>query len=318
MKDLNLGEKTTRITETAIITTFMTLLVIIGYSTFPVIILFYPVPFVILGVKHKTKYNIYSIIASSVLIGILIDMFAGILIFLVFGLISITITYMINKKYKPQQILIGGTIVTIVTTLLTVVISGYITGVSFFTQINTFLTENMKLQLDILREMEFSTQQLYMIKDFLMATVEYIIIIIPTTLIISSVFIVYINYWMSTAILKRLGFKTVEVPRFMFFNLPSNIIMGSVVIIAAALVIRYMKLFYYETIFINTIIIISFVFFMQGLSVLVFLMNKRNIHKVTKFILIFIIIINVPLSLIITFIGLLDVILNFRKLKKVE
>lgn len=318
MKDLNLGEKTTRITETAIITTFMTLLVIIGYSTFPVIILFYPVPFVILGVKHKTKYNIYSIIASSVLIGILIDIFAGILIFLVFGLISITITYMINKKYKPQQILIGGTIVTIVTTLLTVVISGYITGVSFFTQINTFLTENMKLQLDILREMEFSTQQLYMIKDFLMATVEYIIIIIPTTLIISSVFIVYINYWMSTAILKRLGFKTVEVPRFMFFNLPSNIIMGSVVIIAAALVIRYMKLFYYETIFINTIIIISFVFFMQGLSVLVFLMNKRNIHKVTKFILIFIIIINVPLSLIITFIGLLDVILNFRKLKKVE
>lgn len=318
MKDLNLGEKTTRITETAIITTFMTLLVIIGYSTFPVIILFYPVPFVILGVKHKTKYNIYSIIASSVLIGILIDIFAGILIFLVFGLISITITYMINKKYKPQQILIGGTIVTIVTTLLTVVISGYITGVSFFTQINTSLTENMKLQLDILREMEFSTQQLYMIKDFLMATVEYIIIIIPTTLIISSVFIVYINYWMSTAILKRLGFKTVEVPRFMFFNLPSNIIMGSVVIIAAALVIRYMKLFYYETIFINTIIIISFVFFMQGLSVLVFLMNKRNIHKVTKFILIFIIIINVPLSLIITFIGLLDVILNFRKLKKVE
>lgn len=318
MKNLNLGEKTTQITEAALITTFMTLLVIIGYSMFPVIILLYPVPFIIIGVKHKTKYNIYSIIASSILIGILIDIFTGILIFLVFGLISITITYMINKKYRPQQILIGGTIAAIVTTLLAVVIFGYITGVSFFTQFSTSLTENMKLQLNALKEMKLSSQEFSMLKEVLMATVEYVIIIVPASLIISSIFIVYINYWMATAILKRLGYKTVEVPRFMYFNLPSNIIMGSMVIIIAALIVRYMKLFYYETIFINTLIIIFFVFLMQGLSVVIFLMNKRNMHKITKAILIFLIIINVPLSLIITFIGLLDVILDFRKLKKVE
>lgn len=318
MKSLNLGEKTTRITETAIITSFMTLLVIIGYNMFPIIILFYPVPFVILGVKHKTKYNIYSIIASSILIGILTDIFTGITIFLVFGLISVTITYMINKNYKPQQILIGGTMAAILTILLIVILIGYITGVSFFVQLSNFLTDTAKFQLDILKEMEIPSQELAMFKELLMATIEYVIIVIPATFIISSVFIVYINYWMATAILKRLGYKTVEVPSFIHFRLPSNIIMGSLVIIAAALAIRYMKLFYYETIFINTLIILSFVFFMQGLSVVVFLMDKRNMHRITKAILIILIIMNVPLSLIITFIGLLDVLLDFRKLKKVE
>ncbi len=318
MKNLNLGEKTTRITEAALITAFMTLLVIIGYSVFPIIILLYPVPFIILGVRHKTKYNIYSILASSILIGILIDIFTGVLIFLVFGLISIVITYMINRKYRPQQILIGGTIAAIVTTLLSTIIIGYVTGTSFFTQISTSLMENMKAQLNILKEMELSSYELSMFKDVLMATVEYVIIIIPATLIISSIFIVYINYWMAMAILKRLGYKTVEIPRFMHFNLPSNIIMGSIVTIVAALVVRYMKILYYETIFINTLILISFVFFMQGLSVAVFIMNKRKMHKITKVILIFLIIINVPISLIISFIGLLDVVLDFRKLKKVE
>ena len=47
-------------------------------------------------------------------------------------------------------------------------------------------------------------------------------------------------------------------------------------------------------------------------------MNKRNMHKIVKVIIIFLIIVNVPLSLIISLIGFLDVGLDFRKLKRVE
>lgn len=315
---MNLGEKTTRVVETAIITIFVTLIMLFGYNVFPIITLFYPVPFIILGVRHNTKYNIYGVLASNILIGVFVDIFTDKLIFLILGLISIILTYMINKKYKSHQILAGGIIGIIATSLLSVTIIGYMTGVSFLSKISTFLTESMKLNLNMLKEMEISTYEFSMMKDTLMAIVEYTIIIIPATLIIFAVFVVYINYWMSTAILRRLGHRTVEIPRFMYFKLPSNAIMGAVVIIAAALVVRYMKLFYYETIFINTLILISFVFFMQGLSVTVFLMNKRKMHKITKAILIFLIIVNVPISLLISFIGLLDVIIDFRKLKRVE
>ncbi len=315
---LNLREKTIRIAETAVITTFMTLVVVFGYSIVPIIIFFYPVPFIILGVRHKTKYSIYSVIGSSILIGILTDIFTGILIFLAFGLISIILTYMINKKYRPQQILAGGAIAAVVATLISIAIMGYITGVSFLSMVSTTLTESLKLQLDMLKEMQFSTYEMSMVKDFLIATVDYVIIMIPATIILFSIFIVYINYWMSTAILRRLGHKAVEIPRFMYFKLPSNAIMGSIVIIGAALIIRYMRILYYETIFINTMVLIFFIFFMHGLSVVVFLMNKKKMHKIVRIIIIFLIIVNVPLSLVISFIGFLDVGLDFRKLKKVE
>ena len=56
----------------------------------------------------------------------------------------------------------------------------------------------------MLKEMQLSTYEMSMIKDLLIGTVESIIIMIPATIIISSVFIVYLNYWMSTAILRRL------------------------------------------------------------------------------------------------------------------
>lgn len=318
MKNLNLGNKTNGITEAAIITAIMTILVIVGNLMFPVIILLYPIPFIILGVRHKTQYNIYSILISSILIGVLMDIFTGVFIFLEFGLLSIIITYMINRKYKPQQILIGSSIVTLVSTLLSLSIIEYITGVSFLSQINTFLADNLQFQLNILKDMDISSYEMSFIKDALMATVEYIIIIIPASLIIVSVFIVYINYWMATAILKRLGFKTVDIPMFSNFRLPSNIIMGSIVILAAASVIRYMKLFYYETIFINTFLLISFVFFIQGLSVVVFLVNRGKMNRIVKIILIILIIINVPLSLVVSIIGLLDVGIDFRRLKKAE
>lgn len=318
MKSLNLDGRTTRITETAIITTLMTVFAIIGLYIFPIIIMIYPVPFIILGVRHGVKYNILSIMASSILISILFDVLTGVFVFILFGLFSISITYMINKKYKPSQILIGSTAVSLACTVVGIGIIGYITGTSFLSQINASLTESISIQMNIIKDIGLTNYEMTQIKELLKTTVEYMIIIIPATLIISSVFVSYINYWVATAVLTRLGQKAVNIPRFINFRLPSNIILGAVVLFLASSIVRYFKIFYYETIFINTIILIFFVFLVQGLAVIVYLMNKARMNKITKGILIFFIVINVPFSLIISLLGILDVMVDFRKLKKIE
>ena len=314
---MNLDGKTTRITETAIITTLMTVFAIIGLYVFPIIIMIYPVPFIILGVRHGVKYNILSIMASSILISILVDVLTGVFVFILFGLFSISIAYMIEKKYKPSQILIGSTIVSLACAIVSIGIIGYITGLSFLSQINASLTESISIQMNMIKDMGLTSYEIDQIKELLKTTVEYMIIVIPATLIISSVFISYINYWVATAVLTRLGQKAVNIPRFINFRLPSNIILGAVVLFLASSIVKYFKIFYYDTIFINIIILIFFVFFVQGLAVIIFLMNKARMSKITKGILIFFILINVPFSIIVSFLGLLDVVIDFRKLKKV-
>ncbi len=315
---MNLDDRTTRITETAIITTLMTVFAIIGLYIFPIIIMLFPVPFIILGVRHGIKYNILSIVASSLLISILVDILTGVFVFILFGLFAISMVYMINKKYKPSQILVGSSAISLVCTVVAIGIIGYITGVSFLSQINASLTESIRLQMDMIKDVGLTNYEMTQIKELLKTTVEYMIIIIPATIIITSVFVAYINYWVSTAVLARLGHKTVNIPRFVNFRLPSNIILGTVVLFVASYIVRHFKIFYYDTIFINIIILIFFVFFIQGLAVIMFLMNKAKMNKITKGILIFLIVINVPFSFIISFLGLLDVVIDFRKEKKVK
>jgi len=313
---LNLSEKTTRITETAIITTLMAIFVIVGLYILPIIIMLFPIPFVILGVRHGIKYNILSIIASSLVVSILIDILTGAFVFILFGLLAILLAYMIRRKYKPTEIIVGATGVSLITTLLTINIIGYITGISFVDQINASFAEVIQMQLNMTKDMGLSSYELSQIREIFRTTMEYMIIIIPATIIISSLFTAYINYWVSGAVLKRLGHKTVPIPKFIHLRLPNNIILGTAVIFLATALTRLLKIFYYNTIFINVVILVSFVFFIQGLAVIVYLMNRVKMNKFLKGILIFLIIINIPLSFIISFIGVLDVIFDFRKLKK--
>jgi len=296
----------------------MAIFVIVGLYILPIIIMLFPIPFVILGVRHGIKYNILSIVASSLVVSILIDIVTGAFVFILFGLLAILLAYMIRRKYKPTEIIVGATGVSLITTLLTINIIGYITGISFVDQINASFAEVIQMQLNMTKDMGLSSYELSQIRNIFRTTMEYMIIIIPATIIISSLFTAYINYWVSGAILKRLGHKTVPIPKFIHFRLPNNIILGTVVIFLATALTRLLKIFYYNTIFINVVILVSFVFFIQGLAVIVYLMNRVKMNKFLKGILIFLIIINIPLSFIISFIGVLDVIFDFRKLKKAE
>lgn len=315
---MNLNSKTTRITETAITTALMAVFAIIGFNIFPIILILYPIPFIIMGVRHGTKFNISALVASSILIGILTDVLTGIFIFLIFGLLSISITFMINKKYRASQILMVSIAVSLICTVISIGIVGYISGVSFLDQMNASLKDTVALQMEIIKDMGFSSYEQSQIKELLKNTVDYMIIVIPATIIISSAFISYINYWVATAILRRLGHKTIIIPRFMDFRLPSNIILGVAVIFIASYTLKFLKLLYYETIFINVVILAFVVFFIQGLAVILYYMNKGKMNKVTRGILVILILISFPFSLIVSLLGLLDTIINFRKIKKIE
>lgn len=313
---MNLNSKTRKITEVAVITTLMTVFVIIGLYTLPVVMLLYPVPFVILAVRHGTKYNILAIVASSILVAILVDVLIAFFVLVVFGFLSIGLGYMIAKRRSPSQVLIGSTIISLVSTILVINLIGYITGVDFINQIDLAFSEALKMQVELMRDRGFSNYEIARTGDFAKSLIEYAIIIIPSTIIISSAFSAYVNYLVSGAILRRIGYSSIKTPRFAHFKLPNHIIYGAGAMLFATLILRYFRLLYYQTIFINILLLTILIFFIEGLAVTIFLMEKFKVNRVLKGILIFFMIINIPFSMIVSFLGFLDVILDFRKLKR--
>lgn len=313
---MNLRNNTNRITETAVITMLMTMFALLGIYLIPFIIIFYPIPFIVLGVRHGIKFNVLALFASSLLVGILVDITTGFLIFIIMGSLAITLAYMIRKRFSPTDILIISSGIVLIFIILTLYIISYITGVDFSSQLDTSFTLTLNNQLNIIKDMGLSDYEMAKIKDILQTTVEYMIIIIPTILMVSAFLLSYLNYWISTVVLKRIGYKTTNIPNFSKLRLPGNIILGTLILFLGASLIKYLKIFYYEAIFLNITTFISFIFFIEGLSLIVYLMNKSNINKFLKAVLILFIVISFPLSVIISIVGLLDVIFDFRKLKK--
>ncbi len=312
---MNLEDNTKKMTETALITTLMVILVFIGVYALPIVLIFYPVPFIVLAVRRDIKYSIFSIIASSLIVCMLMDIFTGLFIFLLFGAVAIALAFMMKKGYEPYKTVVISSAVGVFIIVLAINITAYITGVSFISQIESLFNEVINMQTEIIRDINLTQSQITEMTNILKTTFDRFILIIPSVIIICSVLNSYINYWLSSSVLKRLGHKVEQVPSFMYFRLPENIVLGTIVIFGGTLIINYLKVFYYDTLMLNVITILSFVFFIQGLAVITYLLNKIKLNKIVRAISLFFIIVYAPISLMISVVGFFDSLINFRKLK---
>ncbi|MTI65025.1 MAG: DUF2232 domain-containing protein [Firmicutes bacterium] len=302
---MNLNDKTKKVTETAIITALMTILVILGLFVMPIAIILFPVPYIILGVRHDVKYGLISIIGSGILLTILVDITVGIFITLLLGFLSVGLSYMIKKEFKTYQIITGGIVISIVSVIITINIIAYITGISVIGQVESYFAEMLKMA----QEVGLPNSQTELLKN----RIETAKLTIPSTMIIFSIFNTYINYWVSVAILRRLGHNIPKIPKFKYFRLPGNVVTGSLVIILCTSLIWYLQILYYKTIAINVMSLLMFIFFIQGISVIMYLLDKTKLNRVLKVFIIIFAMLYVP---IIGIVGFIDAIFDFRKLRK--
>lgn len=315
---MNLNDKTRMITESAVIVTLMTIFVFLGLYLTPIILLLYPIPFVVLGIRHDVKSSILTLFASFILVAILIDPITSLFVTIIFGPLAIVLSFMLSKEYSSYRIIVIGTIVSFLSIVITLIITGYITGVKFYDLLKDQINFILSAQESVLNEMDISSYRIEEFLDRSSLLLDNTILIFPAILILVALFSNYINYFISVAVLKRLQYKDIKMPLFSRFRLPSNISVGIVAIAIASTIISYYKLFYYDTIILNITILVLFLFFLQGLAVIVYLLGKTKINSILRGIIIAFLILSSPLMMIISLLGLIDTIIDFRKLKEVK
>lgn len=310
------NKKTKAFLESLLIIALGTLFMLLGINYIPIIDILYPAFFVILGVRNGIKYNIASIIISALLVGCFVDNYTCIHILISYVPFGIVLNYMINKRKKMEETIIVTTITFLVSYVLSLTLLSKIAGVKFINELEQALQFVLKGQLDMLKEMGLSSSQMYETKGLLESMYEYVVLIVPSMIIIFSAIAAYLNSLISILVLRKLGYGIAYVPRISNFKLPNNIIPGVILIYIGVFLLKYLKIFYYETILINVSVLISFVLFLQGLSVIVFFLNRSRLHPAIRVIFVILLIISIPLSAIISIVGFLDIIFNFRGIKK--
>lgn len=310
------GKKGNKIIEGIFVIAIATVFMLIGMYYLPLIIFLYPIFFIVLGVRNGVKYNIISLIISSLFVGLIIDNVSGIFILLIFAPLSIGLNYMIKKRRKSFEIIAISTVILLVSFLLVINIMGDMSGVSIISQLEDSFTQALNSQIEILKDMDLSAYEVLKIRDLLENAMDYVLLILPAIVIIFSLVLSYLNYLISSLILRRLGYGIVSIPKFSKFKLPNNVLLGTGIMFLGAFIIKGLKLFYYETILLNITVIASFMFFTQGLSVVDYKLIEKNLGRIPRLLIILFFTIILPLGWLISFIGILDVIIDFRKLRR--
>jgi uncharacterized protein YybS (DUF2232 family) len=297
---------------------FMIMYYLLGIHYFPVILLFFPTAFIVIGVRRGIVQSLISLIVVSIGIVITIDALIGIISFLLFLPITMIIIYGIKSRKKPMEILSYSTVVFFISTLLLFGYTQNLSGISIISQMEESFKQVLSFYVELLGNMEFTSFEIQKTKDYLESGYKYMIWTLPAILIIFSLFISYCNYYTSVLASRKMGIGVVNLPRFSKFKLPSNIISGTIVMILGVLLIKEMNLASFETIFLNVAVLISIMFLIQGLSVIDFYLIKLRLNLFFRIIFIMIMAILAPLGTLISLVGITDVIFDYRKFRKVK
>lgn len=285
-----------------------------------IIALVWPVPVIIVGYRNGLKASILSALSAGLIVSLLTHPLVGVGLLAGFGLPGIMMGYMISKKVSPYLVVFLCGIVLSLTMvgefLLSLKASG-IDAAQLFSGMDATFREQMELTLNIYRKLGIAEKDLQYMSSYFSQTIDMMKLIFPSALVISGMLFSFIDYKLTRLILKRIGHIIPDIQEFSKWRLqePYSIILLGLAVLAGAA--SYFKLPGMTTISLNISTVLMLVFSVIGISVLVHYSRiygeKHGIPKALRnTIVVFIVL---AFMQFIAFIGIMDLVLNFRKLQ---
>ena len=273
-----------------------------------------PLPIIILCLRHSVKFAIISTFISGILVTILAGPLQGLMVLLGFGILGLTLGFSIKKELSLTDIIIIGSIASLVSKGLILLIGFWILD------LNTVLFDIEELDKIITQSLNFysnmglSPEQLVLMKESLTQTINIVRMVFPGMIILASIFDTILNYWVARIILRRFGYKLANFTSFSNWRAPKSFfwsyLLGMVLIILGT---TY-KLPLLNKIGINIQVFFAVVFLIYGLSLTGFILERFKIKNFLKWVIYILVCFQPFLSQIVTWAAMLDIWIDFRRL----
>lgn len=302
------------IVENLLVTLIMALYIVYGIHYLPLLMIFIPIPFVVLGIRNGIRSNIISMVITSLIIGMVLGMPGDIIIIIMFAPLSIVLNYLIKERKKTGEIVILSAVAFFLSLLIITSIGNKVMEIDVAKESERFLTQIITVQTEAFEEMGMTKYQIFENINLLESVYEYILITLPSIYMIMSLILSYINYIFINNIVRKMGYEMLGIPRLSKFKLPNNIIIGTGLMILTAIIMGKLEIPYHNALLLNISSLVGFIFFLQGLALLDFLLIKLKMKPIFRIIILFFNIINIYMSGILFFAGIIDSIFDIRKI----
>ncbi len=278
--------------------------------------LIWPVPIILLGVRHGYKWSLLTTAAAGLLIALLMHPLHAVSIVVGFGLIGIVLGHAIREKYGAMKTLAVGSLASLLSKAAVMGIAFLVSGVDPLFGQSDIAAKALEQSLELYQSMGIQGEQLDKMRENMATIGSLIKIILPAGFVMAAVVDTYLNYVVARLVLRKLGHVLPEFPPFSRWQLPRAIAYAFVL----ALVMLYWgqtrEIGWLKDVAMNIQVISSAMLFVQGLSLAVFLLERYNVSRLFRGMLFFFIFTNGFLTQIVILAGAFDMVLDYRRLRE--
>lgn len=276
--------------------------------------LVWPVPIVILGIRHGLRTSVLSTVVAGIFVAILSGPFQAVTIVVSFGLIGIAMGWALKKNDEPFKVLGIGCAASLLSKIALVFLSMLMIGINPLTQEIEILKESLSMASEFYKSMGMDPQTIKDTIDSFNRSLDMLPLVIPGIFILASIFDSFLTYVVTKAVLSRMGQKLKDFTPFWRWRFPEYTVAFFLFGNLLALLETYWPVGVLRSIGANLSLVFGFVFFVQGFSLLSFYLGKYNAGKAFRLFIAFFVLFNPFFLQILFFAGLFDILFNFRKI----
>lgn len=305
------------ILESIVVICIMSIYIVYGASYLPLLILFIPVPFVVLGIRNGIKTNIVSLLITFLIVQVLLSSTSGATLLMAFGPLSFVLNYCIKSRKTKTETIIMSAVSFLIPLIALILLGGQIANVDFIKQAEVMLNQYLELQVEALESMGLSKLEILNTTNLLENLYGELLVLIPSFIGLFSLFAAFINYTFSAFVARKLGYGVVAKGSFSRFKLPNNIIPGIALMMLTGFIFRILKVNYHEAFLLNITFLVSTIFLIQGFAVIDYFFKKKGFKFLLRLLILVFIFIFIPIGGIILFLlGVFDSVFDMRKLRR--
>lgn len=318
---MNIEMKSKAISETAILSALVAILYVIStYMPFlPMVSFLSAVPFAYIGIKHGEQYFASMLFVTMVIVFMLGGMLNAGALLLLGGISGFTLMTLIKLKKSRSLTTAGLVFVFMVSYSLILVLFQYVYSINIMEAFETsalamrdevilsvgdLSLASSSLEMDNLKQ--FYTDQFDVIIFTVKTILPYLIVLYST---LSGILLMAVTYY-------AFGRSGVELPKsekYSEFRYEPHILWGTTIIAILSYITINIKFVNSITMAYNLFFIVQLLFFIQGLAIIMFLMEKRKLSTTSKTLLLILLFFLRPM-MILAVLGWMDAIFNFRRI----
>lgn len=281
----------------------------------PFINLIWPVPIILLGVRHGYKWSIMATAVAGILIAILMHPLHAVSVVVGFGLIGITIGHAFRHKFSPVKTMVWGSAASFISKIAIIGIAIAVLGTNPLNMQGEVIEKAMAQAMDFYRNMGIKEEELATMAETMKQMLGLMQMILPIGLAGAAVVDTYLNFWVAKAVLRRMGHYVEPFPPIKEWTFPRAAAYVFVGAMAAVYFGKSQDIILLYNIGFNVYIGAMLVLGAQGLAVFYYLADKYNLSKILRAAILFLVLSNGFLTQVLIFVGIYDLMADYRKLR---